>query len=212
MEKFSEQVPSFGSKKEVLKFGFETTKANIKFFILVLLVSASIQIISSWISNAVPEEQSLISFLVGIIIWVVASVVAVGQLKIALKFIDKQKAEVTDLFSYYKLALKYMAGSILFGLIVAVGFILLIIPGIIWSIKFQFYSYLIADKGMGPIEALKMSWQMTKGVKWNLFLFGLLTTLINIAGALALVIGLIITIPTTTIATASVYRKLLNQQ
>ena len=48
-------------------------------------------------------------------------------------------------------------------------------------------------------------------MKWDLFVFGLLLIGLNIVGALALLIGLLITIPTTMIAVASVYRKLLDQ-
>jgi len=44
-----------------------------------------------------------------------------------------------------------------------------------------------------------------------LFLFDLLLTLINLLGALCLLIGLFATIPTTMVAIAFVYRKLLAQ-
>jgi uncharacterized membrane protein len=89
--------------------------------------------------------------------------------------------------------------------------ILLIIPAIIWGIKFRFFSYFIIDKGAGPIEALKRSSSITMGAKWDLFLFGLLLIGINILGFLALVIGLFATIPTSMVAIAFVYRKLLTQ-
>ena len=88
---------------------------------------------------------------------------------------------------------------------------MLIIPGIIWGIKFQFFSYFIVDKGLGPIEALKRSSTITKGAKWDLFLFGLLVWLINLLGALCLLVGLFATIPTTGVAMAFVYHKLLTQ-
>ena len=64
---------------------------------------------------------------------------------------------------------------------------------------------------MGPIEALKKSSQITKGVKLDLLVFSFLLTGINILGVLAFGIGLILTIPTTIIATAFVYRKLLSK-
>ena len=106
---------------------------------------------------------------------------------------------------------KYLIGSILYGLIVFAGTILLIIPGIIWGIQFCFYDYFIIDKGLGPIEALKRSSAITRGVKWDLFVFSLILLGINLLGALCLLIGLFATIPTTMVAIAFVYRKLLAQ-
>ena len=103
----------------------------------------------------------------------------------------------------------YLIGSILYGLIVVVGLILLIIPGIIWAIKFQFFDYLIVDKGLGPIDALEKSSDITRGVKWDLFAFGILLAIINILGFLCLVVGLFVTIPVTLVAMAFVYRELL---
>jgi len=91
------------------------------------------------------------------------------------------------------------------------GTILLIVPGVIWAVKFQFFSYFIIDKGLGPIEALKKSSAITKGVKWNLLGFDLLIGGIALLGVLALLIGLLAAIPTAMIAMAFVYRKLLAQ-
>jgi uncharacterized membrane protein len=122
-----------------------------------------------------------------------------------------KKPKLQIFFLLIHLFFKYLIGDILYGLIIIGGLILLIIPGIIWAIQFQFFGYLIIDKGLGPIEALKKSSKITKGAKWDLFLLGILLVLINILGALALLVGLFATIPTTMIANAFVYRKLLSQ-
>jgi uncharacterized membrane protein len=96
----------------------------------------------------------------------------------------------------------------LYGLIVLGGLILLIVPGIIWGIQFQFFAYYILTEGCSPVEALKKSAAITKGSKVNLFLFGLLMALVNLAGLLCLVVGLVVTVPTTLVAMAYVFRKL----
>ena len=79
------------------------------------------------------------------------------------------RSEFADLFSYFPLFFKYLSGSILYELIIVGGMILLIIPDIIWRIKFQFFSCFIVDKGVGPIEALKRSSVITKDAKWICF-------------------------------------------
>jgi uncharacterized membrane protein len=91
---------------------------------------------------------------------------------------------------------------------VAIGFVFLIVPGIYLAVKYQFYDYLIVDKGMGPIEAIKRSGVLTEGVKWNLVLFWLALVGINILGMIALGVGLIATVPVSWLANAYVYRRL----
>lgn len=56
------------------------------------------------------------------------------------------------------------------GLILFVGYILFIIPGILMQIKFMFSEMALIEEDLGPIQALKRSTQLTKGIKKELFL------------------------------------------
>jgi uncharacterized membrane protein len=98
--------------------------------------------------------------------------------------------------------------SILYGLIVGVGFILLVVPGIYLALRLQFYSFYVVDKNAGITDSLKMSWEATKGNTLNIFLFVLILIALNILGAIALLVGLLVTIPVSFIAVALLYRKL----
>lgn len=208
----NEQVPAVRSKTfvkaEAIKFGWETAKKNWKFFIPLLLLVLAIEIILNWLGKQIAGNNQVISIVFSLVSWIVSAVLALGQIKIALKFVDNQPAKIDDLFSLYKLAFKFFLANLLYSIIVGTGFVLLIIPGIILSIKFSYYAYFIADRGLGPLEALKKSWELTAGIKWNLFLFSLLLGLINLAGVLALMIGLFWTVPLTMVAQAFVFRKL----
>ena len=147
----------------------------------------------------------------GMMGWLVQTLISIGVIKTSLKLAGGEKGNLRDLYLGYPLFLRYLGASILYSLMVLAGTLLLIVPGIIWSIQFQFYGYLIVDQGLGPIEALKRSSAMTKGAKGDLFLYGLLALCIVLAGALCLFVGLFAAIPTVIIATAFVYRKLLAQ-
>jgi uncharacterized membrane protein len=199
------------SMGEALRFGWRTLKSNLGFFIVLLLAVALINGVPDYIANLIHEEAPTASFLISVGSWVLSIIVQMGLVRIALRFCDNEKATLGDLFSCVGFFFKYLFASILYALIVLVGLILLIVPGIIWGIKFMFYAYLIIDKGMGPIESLKRSSAITRGTKWDLFLFILLLFLINILGALCLIIGLFATAPTTMVAFAYVYRRLLGQ-
>jgi len=199
------------SKGEAIRFGWNTMKNNLGFFIGLLIVAGLITIIPTFLQLVTQGDAPGLSFILSIVSGVLQLIIEMGMIKIALKFADNTKAELGDLFSCLPLFFKYLGSSILYGLITLGGFILLIIPGIIWGIKFYFFGYFIVDQGAGPIEALKRSSSITMGAKWDLFLFGLLIIGINILGLLALVIGLFATIPTSMVAIAFVYRKLLAQ-
>ncbi len=193
-------------KSEAIGFGWNTMKSNLGFFIALLMVAGLINFVSRFITT---EDATVLSDIIIIAFWLLEMVILMGLIRISLRLHDNEKGEFADLFSCFPLFFKYLFGSILYGLIVFGGTILLIIPGIIWAIKFQFFGYFIIDKGLGPIEALKRSSLITRGVKWELVLLSSLLGLINSLGALCLGIGLFATIPTTMVAMAFVYRKLL---
>ena len=141
--------------------------------------------------------------------WVVNSIIAMGNINICLEFVDGKKPNLKDIF-YTKKLFNFILASIIRSVIIIVGFILFIIPGIIFSIKLQYSEYLIVDKQLDAVSSIKKSWEMTKGIKWNLFLFAILLGLINVLGILAFLVGLLITVPLTFVANAYVYRKLLS--
>jgi uncharacterized membrane protein len=142
---------------------------------------------------------------------VISIVLAIGLIKIALSFCDEQKPAIGTLFDAWGCFWRYVGAWILYILIMYAGLILLIIPGIIWAIKFSLCFYFVIDKGLGPIQALKASSRTTMGVKWDLFGFGILCGLINLLGLLCLIVGIFATYPMVMVASALVYRQLLAQ-
>ena len=60
-----------------------------------------------------------------------------------------------------------------------------------------FPSQLIVDRNLGPIEAIKGSWALSRGHFWGLFGMGLLLVLINWAGNMLCGIGQFFTLPFT---------------
>lgn len=183
-------------------------KKNLVFFICLLVLAMVISYTPVVLANTLRGKAPFLSFVFNVISYILGVIVQMGLIKVSLGFCDAGKSNFGDLFAPTHLFFKFFFGSILYFLIVVGGLILLIVPGIIWAIKFQFYNYLIIDRGLGPIEALKKSAELTEGVKWDLLAFDLTFGIINVLGALCLVVGLFATVPTTMIAMASVYRKL----
>ncbi len=198
------------SIQEALLAGWTAFKIQAGDFIALLLLVGILSVLPNW---AIQQIQIVwLALLLGFILLPFQYFLYAGVIKIVLAVTDDGKpVRMNDLFSAGDIFVNYLLGSILFGLIMAVGILLLIVPGLIFSVMFLFYGFFIVDKHMGPVEALKASAALTKGVRWQLFGFLLDLALLNIAGALLLGVGLLVTIPVSCLATASVYRKLLPQ-
>lgn len=196
------------SKKEAIGFGWQTFKANWKFLVGLTILVTLINVVPGWLADRLSSDYAAIAFVLSLATWLVNLVVSLGTLRIYLLVADGQPAGLKDLFSCGHLILKYIIGSIVSGFIIVGGLLLLLIPGLILSIKLQFWPWFMVEQNLGPIAALKESWRVTSGIKWNLFLFNLLLGLITLAGLLALGLGLLIAIPVSQLATAFVYRRL----
>lgn len=78
---------------------------------------------------------------------------------------------------------QYFGASLLAGLITALGFILLIIPGIIFSVWFAFAAFAAVTDNLGAVAALKKSKALVSGYFWPVLgrfvVFGILTSIIQ---------------------------------
>ncbi len=94
------------------------------------------------------------------------------------------------------------------GVVIAVGIVAIILV-IAFLIRFIFVTYLIVDKRVKFWDTFKVSAQMTKGHRGKIFYFILTLLALNLLGLIALVVGLLVTMAISQLATAYVYRKLL---
>ena len=194
------------SINEALSVGWEAFKGRVGFFIGLLLLFGVFTAIPQIIVQSV--ETAWLAVVLAIVAQLFQYFLAVGLIKISLAIVDGGQPEISDLFSGGPLFVPYVLGSLLYGIAVAVGFLLLVVPGVIVSVIFAFYGYAVVDKGLGPVEALKASAAITKEVRWKLFGFMLVIGLLNMAGALLVGLGLFVTVPMSFVALAFVYRQL----
>ena len=152
--------------------------------------------------------QKITGTLSNILTQLIGIALSIGIIKIALTFCNEQKPKIAMLFNFSDCFWKYLFAAILYFLIVVAGIILLVVPGIIWAVKFALFPYYVVDKGLGPVEALKASSRTTMCLKWPLFGFGILCVAINMAGFLCLIVGIFATYPMVLVAKALVYRQL----
>lgn len=116
------------------------------------------------------------------------------------------KPEVGDLFApFQRNYVSCVLAGLLLEIVIVVGFILLIIPGIILAVRLAFVPFLVIDEGRGPVEALLESWRRTSGYGWTLFGAFLLGIVIVIVGLILLIVGSIPATMLIYLAFASLY-------
>ena len=102
---------------------------------------------------------------------------------------------------------QYVITSIVVGIIVFLGVILLIVPGIYFALKYAFAGLITIDQGLDVGEAMKRSAEITEGRKLSLLGFSIVTMIINIIGGLLFGLGLLITVPLTLLAFTILYNN-----
>ncbi|MCS6790071.1 MAG: hypothetical protein NZ580_03735 [Bacteroidia bacterium] len=73
------------------------------------------------------------------------------------------------------------------------------------------YSFLILEKNAELADAIKISFSLSLNNSGNLIIFVLVAWVINLVGALPCGVGLLVTAPTTLIASAGLYKKLVGE-
>ncbi|HNR41649.1 MAG TPA: hypothetical protein PKL65_05405 [Bacteroidales bacterium] len=101
-----------------------------------------------------------------------------------------------------------LSNLLLFALIV-LGCFALIIPGIIIACRLVFVPYIVMDKKLDPIEAVELSWKLTKGYGWRIFAMGLTSVFIMIFGLILFIVGIFPAIMWISSSFASLYQSVL---
>ena len=114
--------------------------------------------------------------------------------------------KVSDVFEVLQNYLNVVAAHLLVCVIVAVGLIFLIVPGIVFACRLVFTPYLVVERKMDAAAAIRESWRMTRGCALDAFLIGLLAIPIFIAGLIAFGLGVIISLIWIRLAFASLYQ------
>lgn len=131
-----------------------------------------------------------------------------GLFMIVLKHSIGSPIQVGELFNYYNKIVPIFIVTILTQLLVILGLILFILPGIYLAVAFSFALPLVVEKNMSPVEALKASRKVVHH-KWFSFAgFLLLGLVVVIVGAIALLVGLVWAVPLIVLAWALLYRDI----
>jgi uncharacterized membrane protein len=165
-------------------------------------------VLPDFLIDRVFERGTALYIIFKLVVRVIGLLLGMVATRLSLDIFDTGRPDLSRLSDLLPLLPSYFIGKLLYGVMVMVGLLLLIIPGFIVAYMFLYVGYLVVDRQLGPIEALQESRVVTSGVKLDLFLFSLVVGVMNVIGAICLLVGLFVTIPVTLMASAYVYRRL----
>lgn len=194
------------SIKESFRYGWQKSKENIKLVLLATIIVLAVGAFAGEIGDR--DSGQLGSSLLSLLVLIFLIIIEIGYKKIFLKIYDIENPKLSEIFQEYRVFWKYVGVSILTSLAVLGGLVLFIIPGIFWAVRFSFAPFIVIDTKSGSIVAMKESYAITKGSFWKILLFWITVGLLNIAGIIAFGLGLLITVPVTTLACVFIYRTL----
>jgi len=178
--------------------------------LLIIVISIAVQIPVQLMMKGYEVDLSAGTIFLGLIGFAFSILAGIpityGIDYVNLKLLRGEKFDVADVFAGFKdNYLNVILSGILVGAIVIAGFIMLIIPGIIFACKLVFVPYLVMDKKLDAVDAVKTSWDMTNGHSGTIFLMGLLAIPIFILGFVSLIVGIIPAMIWITAAFAAMY-------
>lgn len=113
-------------------------------------------------------------------IFFLSPVVSVGWQWYLLQLVRKGRAQLSDLFVGFSSYLPLIVTFIFLTIKIAVGFFLLIVPGVIWMLQAYFVLLVLVDKKLSIGESFRRSQELTNGHKWKLLVLALLGVLLGV--------------------------------
>lgn len=139
---------------------------------------------------------------------VIGGPITAGAYYYAVRVIRGEGADIGQVFRGFQVFGKALIVWVLYGLMVIVGMVFLIIPGIYLAIAFAPAMYLILDDDLDAIETLRKAWRMSAGHRLEMFIVALALLGLNILGLIALLVGVIFTGALSLLIGAAVYDEL----
>jgi uncharacterized membrane protein len=123
------------------------------------------------------------------------------------KTLRGQKPSVADLFEGFQFFVPTLLAHIVISILVFIGLLFFIIPGLVVAAIYNFTYLFIVDKRMDMSAAMQASHAVVKQDYFGYTMFLIALGLLNIAGLLCFIVGLLVTIPITFAALTVAYRE-----
>lgn len=158
------------------------------------------------LSNSYSSSRIIGSLVSAVVGWILQAQLVKG----ALSESAGRKASVAEFFKFENVGAVIVA-SIIVGVLSTIGFLLLVIPGLIVVFLSMFVYQFLQDEDLDGVAAVKASFSLVSKNFGKLIGLALLLIVINLVGLCLVGIGLLVTLPITAIATTYAYKTLQGQ-
>ena len=160
------------NRVEIKNYAKEKLSGNLgsiwKILIIALGISLATGIVFGILFNNM--DVDILDSLLGILMMPLG----IGTTAFFVSLIENENFEAKDLFKYYHDFVKVIGVTILMGLIITLGYICFIIPGIILTLSYSLVPIILIKKPeLGIVETLKYSREKMRGHKLDTFVLGL---------------------------------------
>jgi len=170
------------SLKESLTAGWKNLACNIGLVVKLSFIMLAIFLLgillnvvfNQFITAELGWLGILLSFIFSILMSVFSIFFQMRLIALSFALLKGDSFTVKDFFSMPQprnMLAYFFIGLFLYILIIQAGLILLVVPGIIWTFKYCMVPFVIVDKNLSPVDALKESGRLTNGAKLKLFVF-----------------------------------------
>lgn len=197
---------------DALNYGWKKFQEFVGPILIAVLIYAGVMIVFSLLAAAFAQAFDGVAgqLVLNALQWVVSSIVAIIIIRAVLAIVDGRPIDTGQLFSGDQLG-PYIIGSLIFSVIAFVGFLLCIIPGVIFAFLGWYWGYFLLDQKLEPVEAIKASIELVRNNVGTMLGWAVVSILVNFVGLLLCGIGLLVTIPVTYIGTGYLFRRLQGQ-
>ena len=214
MEKYYSLTPSIGGS---FSYGWKKMFGNSFLVLLLAVIIAGLlngPVGASWKAESGDWSHLLWLFPVALIGmaygFLFKPVINYGERYLFLKAMRDEEADLKLLFEGFRSKyLKIVLANLIVVALAVIGFVMLIIPGIIVLVRLAFVPFLVMDKDLEPMQAVEKSWQLTRGHGWKIFWMAILSFFILIAGLLVFFVGIIISFMWIHSAFATLYQSVV---
>lgn len=192
--------------RQVFSLGWEKVRGQLGFFIGLQFVVSAILIILALIAER--GYSRILTYLIITFSPFISAFFGAASLNIYIMAHDGKKPTMKDLFNapnYWRL----IWSSFLVGIVVSLGTVLLVLPGLFLAVALTFVPFLIIDQGLTIKAAFTQSYRASVDNFGKVLAVMVLGILLNILGAIPFGLGLLITVPVTIMALIVLYRTLL---
>lgn len=191
------------TNSEAVRFGWNTVRAHLG--PLVILGGAGLML--SLLSQSL-GRSGVGGLVLSLGVQLLQVAVGLALLRAGLRLYDGEPVELTVPGPLVAGFWPYLLSVVCYGLVVAVGFALLIVPGVVLGLTFCFAPFFTAEGQRDPVEAFRQSSRLTRGSKRHLFGLALVLLSVNLLGVLALGVGVVVTVPMSVLSVVYAFRRL----